>query len=116
MKKTTLFLTLLMPAILLAPCGGPAVPASTHTPAPAPTNPPPPSATHTPSPATPVTTPAGRQTVTIRNAQGHITQRQVAGILPIQLGYDPQGRLTTISQAPTLQAIALERSKSMILG
>ncbi|MBL1263405.1 RHS repeat protein [Candidatus Methylomicrobium oryzae] len=44
------------------------------------------------------TSPAARQTRTVIDSQGRITETQMAGLLPVNRTYDPQGRLETLVQ------------------
>src|SRR5207302_4610231 len=44
------------------------------------------------------TTPAGRTSTVMLDAQGRVIQEQVAGLEPVSYTYDAQGRLSTITQ------------------
>ncbi len=44
------------------------------------------------------TTPMGRKSTTTLNSQGKVVSSQVSGLLPLNYGYDSQGRLTEITQ------------------
>jgi len=44
------------------------------------------------------TSPAARQTRTVIDSKGHITETQVTGLLPVNRTYDSQGRLETLVQ------------------
>lgn len=52
------------------------------------------------------TTPVGRQLLTQLDSQGRVTNAQIAGIDPVAYGYDPQGRLTTVSQGQRKWTVA----------
>jgi RHS repeat-associated protein len=45
-----------------------------------------------------VTTSGGRQSVTQLDAFGRVTESRPPGMLPIDTGYDPQGRVSTVTQ------------------
>lgn len=44
------------------------------------------------------TSAAGRQSTTVIDTQGRITQAQIAGLFPVNVGYDNRGRLSSVTQ------------------
>ena len=45
-----------------------------------------------------LTTPEGREVVSLHDAQSRPTRLEVPGVLPVEMAYDTRGRLSSVTQ------------------
>lgn len=62
---------------------------------------------------TTLTSPLGRPATVVRNARGRITQIGVAGLTPVQIGYDGRGRPTLLAHGARTYAFAYDDTNAL---